>query len=35
VLFRSTPEVNAISAVFLLLSIAAVTIFFFINRKQA
>ncbi|MDO6965346.1 ABC transporter permease [Rhizobium alvei] len=30
-----TPEVNAISAVFLLLSIAAVTIFFFINRKQA
>ena len=30
-----TPEVNAISAVFLLLSIAAVTIFFFINRKRA
>lgn len=30
-----TPEVNAISAVFLLISIAAVTIFFFINRKQA
>lgn len=30
-----TPEVNAISAVFLLLSIAAVTIFFFINQKRA
>ena len=31
----TTPEVNAISTVFLLLSIAAVTIFFFINRKRA
>ncbi|MBL0372184.1 ABC transporter permease [Rhizobium sp. KVB221] len=31
----TTPEINAISAVFLLLSIAAVTIFFFINQKRA
>jgi spermidine/putrescine transport system permease protein len=31
----TSPEVNAISTVFLLLSIAAVTIFFFINRKRA
>ena len=31
----TTPEVNAISTVFLLLSIAAVTVFFFINRKRA
>jgi spermidine/putrescine transport system permease protein len=31
----TTPEINAISTVFLLLSIAAVTIFFFINRKRA
>ena len=31
----TTPEVNAISTVFLLLSIVAVTIFFFINRKRA
>jgi spermidine/putrescine transport system permease protein len=30
-----TPEVNAISAAFLLLSIAAVTVFFFINRKKS
>lgn len=30
-----TPEVNAISTVFLLLSIAAVTIFFFISNKRA
>jgi spermidine/putrescine transport system permease protein len=30
-----TPEVNAISAVFLLLSVAAVAIFFFINQKRA
>jgi spermidine/putrescine transport system permease protein len=30
-----TPEMNAISTVFLLLSIAAVTIFFFINQKRA
>lgn len=31
----TSPEVNAISTVFLLLSIAAVTIFFFINQKRA
>jgi spermidine/putrescine transport system permease protein len=31
----TSPEVNAISTVFLLLSIAAVTIFFFINNKRA
>jgi spermidine/putrescine transport system permease protein len=31
----TTPEVNAISTVFLLLSILAVTIFFFITRKRA
>lgn len=30
-----TPEMNAISTVFLLLSIAAVTVFFFINQKRA
>lgn len=30
-----TPEMNAISTVFLVLSIAVVTIFFFVNRKQA
>jgi spermidine/putrescine transport system permease protein len=30
-----TPEMNAISTSFLILSIAAVTIFFFINRKKA
>lgn len=30
-----SPEVNAISTVFLLLSIAAVTAFFFINKKRA
>ena len=30
-----TPEVNAISAVFLLLSIAAVTVFFFISNKRS
>jgi spermidine/putrescine transport system permease protein len=30
-----TPEMNAISTAFLLLSIAAVTIFFFINQKRA
>jgi spermidine/putrescine transport system permease protein len=29
-----TPEINAISAVFLLLSIAVVTLFFFLNRKK-
>ena len=29
-----TPEVNAVSSIFLVLSIAAVTIFFFINRKR-
>lgn len=31
----TSPEVNAISTVFLLLSVAAVTIFFFINNKRA
>lgn len=30
-----TPEINAISSVFLLVSIAIVTLFFFLNRKQA
>jgi spermidine/putrescine transport system permease protein len=30
-----TPEINAISTVFLLLSVAIVTIFFFISRKRA
>lgn len=30
-----SPEVNAISTAFLVLSIAAVTIFFFINKKRA
>ncbi|CAG0988137.1 MAG: ABC transporter permease [Rhizobiaceae bacterium] len=30
-----TPEINAISTVFLLLSIAIVTIFFFVSRKRA
>ena len=30
-----SPEVNAISTAFLILSIAAVTIFFFINKKRA
>lgn len=30
-----SPEMNAIATVFLLLSIAAVTVFFFINRKRA
>ena len=29
-----TPEINAISTAFLLLSIAIVTLFFFLNRKQ-
>lgn len=29
-----TPEMNAISTVFLLMSIAAVTIFFFVNKKR-
>jgi spermidine/putrescine transport system permease protein len=29
-----TPEINAISSVFLLLSIAVVTLFFFLNRKR-
>jgi spermidine/putrescine transport system permease protein len=31
----TSPEVNAISTAFLVLSVAAVTIFFFINRKRA
>ena len=30
-----TPEINAISTVFLLLSIGIVTVFFFISRKRA
>jgi spermidine/putrescine transport system permease protein len=30
-----SPEVNAISTAFLVLSIAAVTIFFFISKKRA
>ncbi len=30
-----TPEMNAISTVFLVLSVAVVTVFFFVNRKQA
>ena len=30
-----TPEINAISSVFLLISIAIVTLFFFLNRRQA
>lgn len=30
-----TPEINAISSVFLLISIAIVTLFFFLNRKQS
>ena len=30
-----TPEMNAISTVFLLLSVAVVTIFFFVNQKKA
>lgn len=29
-----TPEMNAISTVFLVLSVAVVTVFFFVNRKQ-
>jgi spermidine/putrescine transport system permease protein len=29
-----TPEINAISAVFLLLSVVVVTSFFFLNRKK-
>ena len=29
-----TPEINAISSVFLLISIVIVTLFFFLNRKQ-
>jgi spermidine/putrescine transport system permease protein len=29
-----TPEVNALSTVFLLLSVVIVTIFFFISRKK-
>ena len=29
-----TPETNAISAVFLALSVAIVTVFFFLNRKR-
>jgi spermidine/putrescine transport system permease protein len=29
-----TPEINAISTAFLLLSIAIVTLFFFLNRKR-
>lgn len=31
----TTPEINAISTVFLLLSVSIVTLFFFINRKRA
>jgi len=30
-----TPEINAISTVFLLLSVGIVTIFFFVSRKRA
>ena len=30
-----TPEINAISSVFLLISIVIVTLFFFLNRKQS
>ncbi|SCW44410.1 ABC transporter permease [Ancylobacter rudongensis] len=30
-----TPEINAIAAAFLVLSVALVTVFFFINRKKA
>lgn len=30
-----TPEINAISSVFLLISVAIVTLFFFLSRKQA
>jgi spermidine/putrescine transport system permease protein len=30
-----TPEMNAISAVFLLLSVVIVTMFFFMSRKQS
>jgi len=30
-----TPEINAISTVFLLLSVAVVTLFFFLNRKKS
>jgi spermidine/putrescine transport system permease protein len=29
-----SPEINAISVVFLLLSVAVVTLFFFVNRKK-
>jgi spermidine/putrescine transport system permease protein len=29
-----TPEINAISTVFLLLSVAIVTVFFFVSRKR-
>ena len=29
-----TPEINAISTAFLLLSVAIVTLFFFVSRKQ-
>ena len=29
-----TPEINAISTVFLLLSVVIVTLFFFISRKR-
>ncbi len=29
-----TPEINAISSVFLLISIVIVTLFFFLNRKR-
>jgi spermidine/putrescine transport system permease protein len=30
-----TPEVNAVSTMFLLLSIGVVTIFFFVSKKRA
>jgi spermidine/putrescine transport system permease protein len=31
----ATPEIDAISTVFLLISIVIVTLFFFLNRKRA
>jgi spermidine/putrescine transport system permease protein len=30
-----TPEINAISTVFFLISVAVVTLFFFLNRRKS
>jgi spermidine/putrescine transport system permease protein len=31
---ETTPEINAIATVFLLISVVLVTVFFFINRRK-